>query len=196
MGFKRPNETEYAEMLAAVKPLVGKYTIVNVVAGRGHDCGGLICDIKKGSKLIGTYHDDGWGGEPEVNIFDLKDYNELLKFIQSSGTCEITDAAYGMKTSYDNEIYTITSFIELLSDLKYDKKWVKLTNSKLIYGVSRNSYNIINWKGVKTLNDMVTKYNDRGVVYLQKKIDDLVKDGKNVLTNPEYLTKLGIKINK
>jgi len=101
-----------------------------------------------------------------------------------------------MKTSYDNENYTITSFIELLSDLKYDKKWVKLTNSKLIYGASRNSYNVVNWKGVKTLNDMVTKYNDRGVVYLQKKIDDLVKDGKNVLTNPEYLTKLGIKINK
>jgi hypothetical protein len=41
------------------------------LAGRGHDCGGLVLTFVLETEILIEFHDDGWGGEPELN-FDKK----------------------------------------------------------------------------------------------------------------------------
>tara|TARA_B100000767_G_C19672639_1_gene495972 strand:+ start:603 stop:1133 length:531 start_codon:yes stop_codon:yes gene_type:complete len=56
-------------------------TLKNVVMGRGHDCGGLIADIYLKKKLVSKYHDDGWGGEPEITFITKEDEEKVVSYI-------------------------------------------------------------------------------------------------------------------
>ena len=123
---------ERLEMLKSI-------TLKDVVFGRGHDCGGLIADIYFKRKMVATYHDDGWGGEPEVT-FLTKDIEETIrKYIADSKVEE-----HMLKTDWDNPIWTkdgkglgfftvLESAVEFISShMEHMKRVRKLQTNKLV----------------------------------------------------------------
>ena len=68
--------------------LVSKIKLKDVVLGRGHDCGGLIAEVYMGRTKVADFHDDGWGGIPEVNYASKELEKKLKDYISSSGALE------------------------------------------------------------------------------------------------------------
>ncbi len=84
MGMIFLTTSERRERIA----LVSKMKLKNVVMGRGHDCGGLIAEIYMGRTKVADFHDDGWGGIPEVRYTSKELEKKFIDYISSSGVEE------------------------------------------------------------------------------------------------------------
>jgi hypothetical protein len=175
---------------SAVK-FIKQFNIKRVVEGRGHDCGGLICDLYLRSVLIAEYHDDGWGGEPEINFKEGKEA-KVTKMLNDINFGKIMfDNGWGFLKSVD-EISTHTQIEHLISMLGEIKRLAKVQvkcKSKIIYGTEFYQKEIY-WVGLKDLRALPLKQ-------LQKTYDRIkgeLKDNEKFFNSNEQLISLGVKL--
>jgi len=171
-------------------------TIKNVVQGRGHDCGGLICDVYFENKKFATYHDDGWGGEPETRIIndtiglEAKVYFKAIKYAQDYfDRMDARGFTFITKKGVDG-----ITFDELLEDVVVQLASEKLLDKDCKKGFcvgTRNRYAIHGFTNTKNLNELLTTPNNRKL--LQDTYDASKQKGV-VLNSVEQLKALGIKL--
>lgn len=172
----------------AVK-LMKKFNLKRLVVGRGHDCGGLIADLCIGSRVIATYHDDGWGGEPEVRFTSDADESKAKDILTKGNFAQLMfDNGWdfmGKVIDFDTQINCL---VEGLANLKNVDKIMRSTKNKLVFG-NQFSYRSIYWKGLKNLKDLPTHQ-------LQGAYDRCKKElkGGKFFNTDEQLLSLGIKL--
>jgi hypothetical protein len=118
----RITEDQKKQRAELLKPL----TLKNVVMGRGHDCGGLIADVYLNKKKVAAYHDDGWGGEPEITYLKDGDKEKMLNFMEEIGFekhLNETDwkdfkSPIGIHTSIDVAIEFVAVQMEEMKEIK------------------------------------------------------------------------------
>lgn len=173
------------------KKLIRKYNIKRVVQGRGHDCGGLIADLCIKSRVIATYHDDGWGGEPEIRFTSDKDEQDLKQELQKVDFAQLLfDNGWEfMKDPSKIDLDTqVDCLVTALASLKEEDALLRKTKRAFIFGTSFRQ-SIVSWKG-KTLADMP-------LGALQMTYDKYKKDlkkGEKFFNTDEQLISLGIKL--
>ena len=177
--------------------VVKNFKMKKVVAGRGHDCGGLICDVYLKGKMVIDYHDDGWGGEPECRFVSKEAEATVTKFLNDSKYAEMM-VADGWSFKKASEIHVTTKIDDILYQLqligdedKAEKAIKRACKNKIVFGtVMRYSY--FSWKGVKTLDDLLKSRN--GLEALQSAYDRAKAEKGEVFNDTKQLTDLGIKL--
>ena len=168
-----------------------KFKLKRIVAGRGHDAGGLIADVYLKSKQLVAFHDDGWGGEPELNF--INDGEQILKkaFDEINFAQEIFDNGYGFMGSPDKIYFDmqVSSLVEILHLMKEQDKVMRKTKNKLIFG-DNYKHSIISWKGLKSLADL--PLTQLQASYDMHKAD--FKYGDKFFNSKEQLLNLGVKL--
>ena len=127
------------ERVAMLAPM----TLKKLVVGRGHDCGGLIADVYLKNKKIAEYHDDGWGGEPEIYYMKDGDQAKLETFITeikleehmlASDWSSFKDSGLGVRTCIEAAVEYIASEMMELKEIK------KLQTKALVLRKDGNLY--------------------------------------------------------
>lgn len=176
----------------AVK-FISKFNLKRLVMGRGHDCGGLIADLCMGSVVLAEYHDDGWGGQPEI-VFRTE-VNQLLfeSLLKVSNFKELlfTDGGYDFYKTVDKiDIQTqIEALVTALAELKERNKLLKKCEKMFIIGNHHSQYSV-SWPKIKNLKEVPQSM-------LQKTYDHYkgkLKTGDKFLNTDEQLKCLGIKL--
>lgn len=169
--------------------------IKNVKLGIGHDLMGMYCDIFLDKKKIGYFNDDGWGGEPDINI-SQENQQIILELLQKYNwrTRMFTELGWDFyeDESKISDHSIIDSLIEHLTDEKQKekvlKKIEKQSQNSILIGTWDN-YSITSFKGKLSLEQLIKVY---GVQKMQEYIDNQfktkIKDGEEILnTNFESL---------
>jgi hypothetical protein len=175
---------------------LGAFKLKNVVAGRGHDCGGLICDVYFKNKKLIDYHDDGWGGEPELTYLTDTAEQEISVYLKENNYAQIMfDGGWQFMKSVDKiDMQTqIVDVIEAKANLidqeKFEKKIQKACKRGIVFG-TKNSFREFGWKKIKDLNELLRYPN--GLKALQDTYDRAKKEDGEILNNKEELKRLGV----
>ena len=170
---------------------LGNFTVKNVVAGRGHDCGGLIADLYLNNKKVMTYHDDGWGGEAEYQFISDAARTQVLaemKRIDVNGQM-MADGWDEFSDKVVRECYQIDQVVSECAQVKESKKDEK----KGIVIKEGHIISIIQWGGV-TIPTFLKKCNrQKAIDAIQKAYNREIAKGKEIL-NKDYLQSIGINI--
>jgi hypothetical protein len=177
-----------------------RITLKKVVAGKGHDCGGLIADIYLDGKKIAEYHDDGWGGEAEHRFLDGKEAI-LEQAVKEAGLKQIISDMYlygddekMYETPEKVHLCAVVDFIVEDAHLLHIEKGIttRLCKRNFVAGTLYSHIKIA-WKGC-TLEEVGKRKG--GVKQLQDAYDDAVKEAKKlggkVFNTPAQLKELGI----
>jgi len=180
--------------IAILKP----FEVKRVVEGRGHDAGGLICDLYFKKKKVLQYHDDGWGGESEQTfltdeaervVSDYLDNNTYKQIMFDSGWDFLKSAdKIGFNDVIDD---VVNSMVNIKDELKFEKKINNACKKGIVFG-NKNSYREFGWKGVKTLEQLTLMRG--GTEALQSAYDKAKKEDGDILNDLSKLKKLGIKV--
>lgn len=68
---------------------VKQFNLKEVVAGRGHDCGGLLAHLYIKSRKFAEYTDDGWGGESSIRFESSEKKCELKTMLDEVNFAKI-----------------------------------------------------------------------------------------------------------
>lgn len=169
--------------------------IKNLKTGFGHDLAGMYCDIWLDKKNVGYYNNDGWGGEPDINISE-ENKNKLLELLQVHNWRDRMFNELGWDF-YDNadkidDNSVIESLIEHLTDEKEKekvlKKISKQSESNILYGTWDN-YTRSGFKNNLTLEQLIKVYGVQKVQqFIDNQIKTKIKEGQEILnTNFEVL---------
>ena len=165
-----------------VRDFLKQFKVTNVVVGRGHDCGGLICFLKLGSKILVDFHDDGWGGQPEIRYPNneamellhqkLKDFNYAQKMFDNGWEFMKSPDRIGIESQVEDVISALVS-------IKEDDKNLRRQEKKGLFIQEPNgNRSTIFWKGfsIKKLLE-----HPQGEATLRKKILELQNEGNIIL---------------
>jgi len=181
-----------------IREILKPFEVKRVVEGRGHDAGGLICDLYFNKKKVLQYHDDGWGGESEqtfltdeaervVSDYLKKNNYEQLMFDNGWDFMKSADKI-GFHSVIDD---VVSSMANLKDELKFEKKINNACKKGIVFG-NKNSYREFRWKGVKTLEQLTLIRG--GTEALQSAYDEAKKEDGDILNDLSKLKKLGIKV--
>ena len=188
----RKKEKHILDSEEAVK-IIKKFNLKKLVVGRGHDCGGLIADICIGSRIVATYHDDGWGGESEIRFITDADEAKVEAILTKGNFAKLLFEEGGwefMKSADKLDFHTqIDSVVSALTELKAREKITRACKKKLLFGYD-HAYQEVGWKGIKDLSELKTTNLQR--VY--NKFKKELKSGQKFFNTDEQLLSLGIKL--
>ena len=175
------NRKSITDSPEAVK-FMQQFKVTNVVAGRGHDCGGLICYLKKGSKTLVDFHDDGWGGEPEIR-FENDEAEQLLrdKLTEFNFAQHLFDNGWEFMKSPDriDFLTQVECLISGLVNLKEKEKTLRRQEKKGIYIQEPDGKrSTIYWKG---WNIAKMKQHPSGNATIRQKVLQLQSEGNKIL---------------
>jgi len=183
------------------KDALKRVTLKKVVIGRGHDGLGLIADVYLDGKMVATFHDDGWGGEPEIRFSNKEAENKMnqlmlgfniAKYMFENGWAFMKSAS---KIDLQTQItFAIEEAANRIEDEKFAKKRDKLCEASFVYGTAK-SYFHSKWKGFKSLKDIAA--HPSGVKALQASYDRIktnLKEGEKIFNTESQLKSLGIVI--
>jgi hypothetical protein len=178
----------------------GTFTIKSVKVDFGHDRSGAMGNVFFKGKKAFEFHDDGWGGEAEINYFskDLKE--KVLAWCKENNLAQtIFDNGWEFMESVDN-LNEHTVVCQIAEALIYQytaeremKKIMRLTKSSIVFG-NNQSYRSFGWKGIKDLVEF--KNNPHGPAMMKKAYDDAkaqMKKGDIIFNTDEQLKALGLK---
>ena len=167
-----------------------QFKVTNVVAGRGHDCGGLICFLKLKSKTLVDYHDDGWGGQPEIR-FESEDARQLLykKLTDFNYAQKMFDNGWEFMDSPDDiSLDTqVEDVISALVNLNSEASLMKKTKRAFVFG-NHFTQSQVAWPK-RTLAEIPKPILQR----TYDKYKSELKDGQWFFNTKEQLISLGIK---
>lgn len=178
------------------KEVLDAFKLKNVVAGRGHDCGGLICDVYFKNKKVIDYHDDGWGGEPELRYLTDTAEQDIIQHLKSINYAQIMfDTGWDFLKSVDKIdmqtqiVDVVEAKAKLIEDEKFQRKIQRECKKAIVFG-STTSYRAFGWKNIKSL-DMLLRY-PNGLKALQDTYDKAKKEDGEILNDKEELKRLGV----
>lgn len=168
----------------------------------GHDRMGAMGNVSINRKKAFEFHDDGWGGDTEVN-FAQNGEAIVKQFIADNNIQELIflDSQVGeyqlFKTKEEvDQHYMIDIIFSHLSNKLTEEKEVKkierAKDKKVMMGTAMK-YQQIAWKKL-TLSELVKLKG--GVAALQKTYDEFkaeMKEGEQIF-NTEHLKSLGVKL--
>lgn len=169
-----------------------QFNLKRVVAGRGHDCGGLVCDLYIRSVMYADFNDDGWGGEPNITWSSEEKRIKLTKMLKEVDFAQIMfDNGWAFLDTVEKvDLQTqVEHLIDTLAVLKDLEKLQKKCKGRFIYGTSHWNREVY-WTGVKDLKQL-------SVRQLQKTYDGIkakLTDGQKFVNTDEQLIGLGIKL--
>jgi len=174
------------------KDFISQFNLKKVVAGRGHDCGGLLAHLYIKGRKIAEYTDDGWGGEVQIDFESDAKEAEIKSMLK-----EVDFAKLMFENGWDflgsaNEIHfqdQVCNIVEMTAKVKEDAKLMKRTKNRLVI-VTDWSTSEVSWTNLKDLNDLNT-------FVLQKTYDKYKKEfneNERYLNTDEQLLGLGIKL--
>ena len=175
--------------------ILKRISIKNVKDEIGHDLMGMYCDLYLDNKKIGYYNDDGWGGEPEIEI-SSEVQSKIMELLNKHNWRNkmYTEGGWDF---YDNE-EKITEHCQLNSLIEYlhseklkeksMKKIAKQSEKEILYG-RWDHYTRSSFKGGMTLEQMVRSYGLHKVQeYIDNQIRSKLKEGQEILnTNFDVL---------
>ena len=160
--------------------LLKSITLKRVVMGRGHDCGGLIADVYFKRKLVATYHDDGWGGEPEVRFMSNELEKDVFDYLAKNKVAKHTfETDWGFmkelekitpQTAFECAVDFIASQMEELKQVK------RLQTSQFVLERNGLNYTVKAPKSFAQLKK-VRNYKE----WLDRQLKRFEKDGYTVL---------------
>ena len=178
--------------------VVKNFQVKNLVVGRGHDGGGLIADVYFKRKKVATFHDDGWGGEPEVRFFSdelensskefLKENNYALLMFNDGWDFMKCPTKIDAQTQFNDVVETLASLKE---NEKAEKKMKRACKKHIVVGDSHN-YTTYGWKGIKSLEELAAIKGGLGA--LQTAYWKAKKTGLTIQNDLKRLQKLGIEV--
>lgn len=177
---------------AKVVEFLKQFNLKRVVAGRGHDCGGLVCDLYIRSVMYADFNDDGWGGEPNITWSSEEKRIKLTKMLKEVDFAQIMfDNGWAFLDTVEKvDLQTqVEHLIDTLAVLKDLEKLQKKCKGRFIYGTSHWNREVY-WTGVKDLKQL-------SVRQLQKTYDGIkakLTDGQKFVNTDEQLIGLGIKL--
>ena len=92
-----------------LKETLKRFTLKQVVIGRGHDGMGLVADVYLDKKKVAEFLDDGWGGEPEIRFetneakHKSKQVLSEAKFAEYIDEFPDVDYGYGLDFGFVND---------------------------------------------------------------------------------------------
>ena len=171
---------------------VKQFKLKRLVEGRGHDCGGLLCDLYLRSVMLADYNDDGWGGQPNITFVSKDKEIQLAKMLKDVDFAQIMfDNGWAFLDSIDKIDFQlmVEHLVETVSTLMRLEKIQKKCKGRLIYGTDFWQKEVY-WTGAKDLKEISVKG-------LQKAYDDIkakLQEGQKLYNTDEQLKGLGIKI--
>ena len=164
-------------------------SLKRVVAGRGHDCGGLIADIYFNKKHIANYHDDGRGGEPELTFFKDSEEKQVFDFIKERGV-----EKHMMDTDWSNDLWkdgigihsVLHCSIEFIAQEMEDLKYIRANQGrKLILEKEEQIFTLslgtsiakikTNPKLIDQLNNIIEREKKEGYAILNTNLKEIIK---------------------
>lgn len=178
-----------------------QFKVTNVVAGRGHDTGGLICDLHLGSKKIALYNDNGWGGGADITFLKPEyeqQMTQMLKDVKYQQLMFDTGWDFLDKPEDIGLHSAIEDVVSLVTQRKQQDKALKqldkATLTALVVGTSVDSYTEYFWNYQRGGRAPLNKI---GKAALQKKYDNLrkkLKKDEKILNSVEQLASLEVNI--
>lgn len=181
--------------------ITSSFAIKSVKLDFGHDRRGAMGNIFFEGKKAFEFHDDGWGGESEINFFTPELETAVHAFAKKANIAQVMfDNGWNF---YDSvaEIDTHTVMVEVAEALIYGfslekehKKIQRKTKSKIVFG-DHLSYREISWTGVKDLADLLQHKSGRSSIqkaYNEAKAE--LAKGERIFNTKEQLTALGITL--
>ena len=171
---------------------VKQFKLKRLVEGRGHDCGGLLCDLYLRSVMFADYNDDGWGGQPNITFMSKDKETKLAKMLKDINFAQLMfDNGWKFIGTVDKIDFQcqVEHLVETVSQLMRLDKIQKKCKGRFIYGTDYWQKEVY-WTGVKDLK-VISK------PQLQRTYDDIkakLKDGQKFYNTDEQLVQLGIKI--
>lgn len=138
----------------SVEDTMKRVTIKNVKDNIGHDRAGLSCDFYLDGKKMGSYDDDGWGGEIDINYVSKETEKQMKDFAESIKYNEYL-FNHGWEFMESPDKISIKTQIESLVDKAYnqrnlDKQFTKITKLfpvAFVFGVpNADTYEYIKYK--------------------------------------------------
>jgi len=181
-----------------IKKILKPFEVKRVVEGRGHDCGGLICDLYFNKKKVLQYHDDGWGGESE-QTFLTDEFKKVVSDYLDNNNYEQIMFENGwdfLKSSDDIGFHSViedvvNSMVNLKEELKFEKKVNNACKKGIVFG-TKTGFSQFGWTGIKTLEQLTLMKG--GVKAIQGAYDKAKKEDGDILNDLSKLKGLGIKV--
>jgi hypothetical protein len=182
-----------------MKNLQSRITIKSLKTGFGHDRSGCMCNVYLDNKKIIQFHDDGYGGESDIDYVKpehekiLNDHIE--KFDSASINSWLKDLGCKWADSSDRRFVIemlITGAMQLAEKERILKKIERLCVSKIVCG-DQSSYTDYGWKAIKSLSELV-EHKD-GLELLQSRynlVKTSLKEGHVIFNKDADLLALGI----
>jgi hypothetical protein len=199
-----PTPTTAHDSTKTLAAASNSFTIKSVKTDFGHDRAGAMGNVFFNGKKAFEFHDDGWGGEAEINFVtspndDMK--TAVLAFIKEA---QLADIMYQNGWDFMGSVAAIDThsvLVEVSEALIYEfslvreyKKITRKTKNKVVFGNYLN-YREISWSGVKDLADLLRYKNGREM--LQKAYDDAkgqLTEGQRIFNTSTQLTALGLTL--
>jgi len=134
--------------------IISRITLKKIKTGFGHDRNGLMCDFYLDGKRMGEFHDDGYGGETEIEFVNRQVQEVFEKFLTDNNFAQIMfDNNWGfMKDVNRIDLHTQTVNIveEAFNNIEMQKaksKIAKLFATSIVYGIpNSNGYKYTKFK--------------------------------------------------
>tara|TARA_R110000803_G_scaffold163485_2_gene227153 strand:+ start:7735 stop:8298 length:564 start_codon:yes stop_codon:yes gene_type:complete len=181
-----------------VREVLKPFEVKKVVVGRGHDCGGLICDLYFNKKKVLQYHDDGWGGESEQIFLSDKVEKLVLDYLTENNYKQIMfDNGWDFLEDVDKIKFhsmvgnVVESLVTIKEELKFEKKIKNACKKGVVFG-SKTEFRTFAWKGIKTLEQLTTMKG--GVGALQNAYYNAKKEDGVIFNDLGRLKNLGVNV--
>jgi len=179
---------------AQKEAIISLLTLKRVKDGVGHDGAGLTCEFFLNNKKMGTYNDDGWGGDVEI-LYASQDAQRIFEaFLEEHHVAKLMHEGRWRFLKLE-EIVLHTQAVQVVdwayNHLKHQKSLKRYSRMNIIWGV-RGSETFRVLKYTIPLKVFVARF---GVEELQKDVEKArthLKSGE-VFLNTNF-EELGIKV--
>lgn len=168
----------------------------------GHERKGAMCTVLLKNKKAFEFHDDGWGGESEVNPLNEAAYQSMVELAKEKNIAQILfDNGWDfMKTVDAICLHTVMANIaesliyKHTSDASMKKIMKRTEKAFVIINGNKDAYIEFGFKGNPLLADV--KKHPKGVEFLTRRHADALarakEEGMTLLNTPEQLKALGV----
>jgi hypothetical protein len=182
------------------KAVSDRISIKSLKTGFGHDRAGAMCNVYLDNKLAYEFHDDGFGGEVDIEVRNKEHHNAILAIAKEKNVAQLMfDNGWdfiGDVNKIDEHTILANIAESLIYQLTLEKEMTKImrkTKKGFVYG-NNERYSEAGWARIKDLTEILQYKN--GAKMLQDAYDNILKKlskGDRIFNTDKQLDALGIK---
>jgi len=150
--------------------IISLLTLKKVKDGVGHDRRGLTCEFFLNSRRIGTYNDDGWGGDVEIQYASQDAQKIFVAFLKEHHVAKVMHEGewkFLELEKIDLHTQTVQVVDWAYNHMKHQKTLKRYSRMNIIWGV-KGSENFTVQKYPISLKEIVARF---GVGELLKEVE-------------------------